>query len=252
MPSFSQSFGSVTATDEMPLTEWRPTTQTPTSTVLFLTFVLVMLAEGDAFPRHSQAFLAKRAAASAAAAAARNQTYIPRVPKAQAKTAVPLPAQLRAGGKQDCMVSTTRSYPSGITSVFKSMRRDEEEAADARFATLPWPCCLHNTTHRQNTHSHTSITRTHSAPALPADLLAEFKTCSTRYGTMAYRVIHSRPVEATTSHGRDVSIQHHRAQSLPDASLPACGLDVVFLHGLGTLARVFVECMRCIGSSSLS
>lgn len=96
--------------------------------------------ESTAFPRHSQAYLAQRAAAAMAACAARNQTYVPRVPKVQVKAARRASTQQPQAGDQQAPLSVVKGaaagagYPSGITSVFKSLRREEEEAADARFA----------------------------------------------------------------------------------------------------------------------
>ena len=176
--------------------------------------IIIAMAElrGSPAIRHSKAYLAKRAAAAAVAArlhAARNGSRIAtskgRVesvnnlpylvcdspPHEPANTMIQDSARVhmqpaRGSQKRDQPSRDPRSvfggggaskYPQGIVSVLKSMRREEEAAADA------------------------------SAPKLPEDITVTAKMCDTQYGAMAYRTIQ----------GNETS-----------------GLDVVFVHGLGT------------------
>ena len=99
--------------------------------------------------RHSQAYLAKRAAMAGANSAARNHTRaLRRQPAVQAP-------------KTNRSVAVS-GYPPNIISVFKQMRRQEEEATDA------------------------------SAPELPPEAETAYKQCDTRYGSMAFRTIQPR------------------------------------------------------------
>jgi hypothetical protein len=122
--------------------------------------------------RHSQAYLAKRAAmAGANAAAARNHT---RALRQQPALQAP-PSTRRAAVSGAQLQSQSRGYPSNIISVFKQMRRQEEEATDA------------------------------SAPELPPEFETTYKQCDTRYGSMAFRTIQPRPEAGS---GLDVVFIH--------------------------------------------
>jgi hypothetical protein len=113
--------------------------------------------------RHSQAYLAKRAAMAGANAAARNHTRALR----RQQPAVPAPPTT--------LSAAVSRYPPNIISVFKQMRRQEEEATDA------------------------------SAPELPPEAETAYKQCDTRYGSMAFRTIKPRPEAGS---GLDVVFIH--------------------------------------------
>jgi hypothetical protein len=173
----------------------RRAARTLAALLLPLALATVVPARPCAAIRHSQAYLARRAAKAAAAAAARNGTR-PGVP-ARPQAAAASPAEthrvqnsaarrvaeagspkggVRYGGSHGAV-----GYPSNIVAVFKAMRREEEEAADG------------------------------SAPELPSSVVIRSAACDTRYGAMAFRVL--------------------QQQGPPPSVAP---LDVVFLHGLGT------------------
>lgn len=162
------------------------------------TLFLALSVQPCAGIRHSQAYLARKAAKAAAAAAARNHTrtqplVYPRTLAQHRQAAAPaanVPEQTLhaaqiaprlAKAARHGSQSATSGYPSNLVSVFKAMRREEEEAADG------------------------------SAPELPPDIVTCNKICTTRYGTMVYRTI--------------------QKQGPPPAVAP---LDVIFLHGMGT------------------
>jgi len=161
----------------------------------------VVSPHGSQAIRHSQAYLARRAAANAAAHTNANYTQRLRAPRAPAQGAVQESARARANQARAASTRDTTQknhkgggggstgYPSSIISVFKQMRREEEEAADG------------------------------SAPELPANIVTAWKSCSTRYGSMAYRTISKIP---SPGEGNNTRAHLHA---------PA---DVVFIHGLGT------------------
>ena len=131
--------------------------------VLTLAAALALVVPGCGI-RHSQSYLAKRAAVAAAkqtAHASRRNITLAQAPPAGSAARGVQAAQPRRQRqtKAQAFGGGGGGYPSGITAVLKAMRREEEEAADG------------------------------SAPELPPDIATTAKTCPTRYGSMAYRTI---------------------------------------------------------------
>ncbi len=135
------------------------------STVHVIVFILVGASRTTAI-RHSQSYLARKAGIAASHAAACNRTIVRPTPvgpvgrtrvqaaHGRATTRTQADASARAyGGGSTC------TYPSGITSVFREMRREEEQPSDL------------------------------TAPELPEGIGVTVKTFDTRYGRMSYRTI---------------------------------------------------------------